>query len=82
MFFTETVSTCEHRGTCRKEKRKFEQNILQKLEALYYSNNKDLRNLLKPKKVIILINIVRIKLWTSIQDLGKHYKELLQKNIT
>ena len=71
-----------YRSTCRKEKRKFEQNILQKLETLYYSNNKDLRNLLKPKKVIILINIVRIKLWTPIQDLGKHYKELLQKNIT
>lgn len=43
----------KYRSTCRKRKRKFKQNVLQKLETLYFSNDDDFWNLLKqikPKK--------------------------------
>ena len=35
----------KYRSTCRKEKKKFEQNILQNLETLQFPNNGDFRNL-------------------------------------
>ena len=40
----------KYRSTCRKRKRKFKQNVLQKLETLYFSNNDDFWNLLKQIK--------------------------------
>ena len=36
----------KYRSTCREEKRKFEQNTLQKLEILQFSNNGSFWNLL------------------------------------
>ena len=40
----------KYRSTCRKEKRKFEHNILQKLETLQFTNNGGFWNLLKQIK--------------------------------
>ena len=40
----------KYRSTCRKEKRKFEQNILQRLETLQFTNNGGFWNLLKQIK--------------------------------
>ena len=58
----------KYRGTCKKEKRKFEQSKLQKLDfwnLLMKGNNID-----KQFSDEVLL---------PIQDLSKHYKELSQK---
>ena len=69
----------KYRSTCRKEKRKFEQNILQKLETLQFSNNGDFWNLLKQMKGSNFDKQFSDEALPPIQDLSKHYKELLQK---
>ena len=56
-----------------------EQNILQKLEALQFSNNGDIWNLLKQMKGNNIEKQFSDEALRSIQDLSKHYKKLLQK---
>ena len=70
---------CKYRSTCRKEKRKLEQNILQKLETLQFTNNGGFWNLLKQIKGSYFDKHSSNEALPSIQVLSKHYKELLQK---
>ena len=69
----------KYRSTCRKEKRKFEQNILRKFETLQFSNNGGFWNLLKQMKGSSFDKQFSNEALPPIQDLNKHYKELLQK---
>ena len=69
----------KNRSACRKEKRKFEQSILQKLETLQFSNNGAFWNLLKQMKGSNFDKQFSDEALPPTQDLSKHYKELLQK---
>ena len=69
---------CKYRSNCRKEKRKFEQNTLQKFETLQISNN-DNDDLLKQVKGSNFDKQFSAEALPPIQDLSKHYKELLQE---
>ena len=68
-----------YRSTCRKEKRKFEQNTLQKLETLRFTNSGGFWNLFKQIKRSNFDKQFSSETLPPIQDLSKHYKELLQK---
>ena len=68
-----------YKSTWRKGKRQFELNILQKLETLQLSNNSGFWNLLKLMKGSDFDKQFSNEALPPIQDLSKHYKELLQK---
>ena len=72
----------KYRSTCRKEKRKFEQNILQKLETLQSSNNGDFWNFLKQMKCSNFDKQLSDEVLPPIQDLCKTIKNYYKKNIT
>ena len=69
----------KYRSTCSKRKRKFEQNILQKLETLQFSNNGGFWNLLKQMKGSNCHKQLSNEALPPILDISKRYKELLQK---
>ena len=69
----------KNRSTCRKEKIKFEQNILRKLETLHFTNNGGFWNLLKQVKGSNFDKQFSNEALPPMQDLSKRYKELLQK---
>ena len=71
---------CRYKATCKKEKQKFERKLLQNLENLYTYNNEEFRNLLKPIKGNSSNKSPEYQTLPSLNDLDKHYKNLIQKN--
>ena len=69
-----------YKTTCKKEKRKFERKLLQNLENLYTYNNEEFWNLLKQIKGNSSNTSPEYQTLPSLNDLDKHYKNLLQKN--
>ena len=68
----------KYRNASRSVKRKFEQNILQKLETLQFTNNGGFWNLLKQNKGSNFDKQFSNEALSPVQGLSKHYKELLQ----
>ena len=69
-----------YKATCKKEKRKFERKSLQNLENLYTYNNEEFWNLLKEIKGNASNTSPEYQTFPSLNDLDKHYKNLLHKN--
>ena len=69
-----------YKTTCKKEKQKFERKLLQNLENLYIYNNEEFWNLLKQIKGNSSNTSPEYQTLSSMNDLDKHYKNLLQKN--
>ena len=71
-----------YKTTCKKEKRKFERKLPQNLENLYTYNNKEFGNLLKQIKGNSSNKSPEYQTLPSLNDLDKHYKNLIQKDCT
>ena len=69
-----------YKTTCKKEKRKFERKLPQNLENLYTYNNKEFGNLLKQIKGNSSNKSPEYQTLPSLNDLDKHYKNLIQKD--
>ena len=69
-----------YKATCKKEKRKFDRKLLQNLENLHTYNNEVFWNLLKQIKGNSSNTSPEYQTLPSLNDLDKHYKNLLQKN--
>ena len=68
-----------YRRTSRKKKGKCEENILQTFKTLQFSNNGVFGDFLKQMKGSNFDRHFNDETLPLIQDLSKHYKELLQK---
>ena len=66
---------CKYRRICRKEKKKFQQNILQKFETWKFTNNGGFWNLLKQIKGSNFDKQFSNEALPPIQDLSKQYKQ-------
>ena len=71
-----------YKATCKKEKRKFDRKLLQNLENLYTYNNEVFWNLLKQIKGNSSNTSPEYQTLPTLNDLDKHYKNLLQKTAT
>ena len=69
-----------YKTTCKKKKRKFERKLLQNLENLYTYNNEEFWNLLKQIKSNSSNKSPEYQTLSSLNDLDKHYKNVLQKD--
>ena len=69
----------KYKPTCKKEKRKFERELLQNRENIYTSNNDEFWNLLRQIKRSSANKIYEHQIFLTLTDLNKHSKELLQK---
>ena len=69
-----------YKATCKNEKQKFERKLLQNLEHLYTYNNEEFWNLLKQIKSNSSNKSPEYQALPSLNDLDKHYKNLLQKD--
>ena len=70
----------KYRANCRKEKRKYERNLLQDLENMYTANKDEFWDLLQKIRVDLNNKDIGNNTLPTINDLDKHYKKLLQKD--